>query len=205
MENQDNQRSYIYATAANGMEVRIPADKYDSWKEAQDRIRRGENVVSEETVKKLSDYMKGDRKTETKEKNKGEKIMNILTSKRIAAVISIFLCISLYFSLLSAVFTKKIDTHVVYTQEGSNMIHGTMGCTAYDRVGYDNIRRIDRSKPIITTTMNECPDYIPCQSTCMVEAKEITLTVKDYISPLIISLLVSATVYFILTFKKKYF
>lgn len=205
MENQDNQRSYIYATAANGMEVRIPADKYDSWKEAQDRIRRGENIVSEETVKKLSDYMKGDRKTETKEKNKGEEIMNILTSKRIAAVISIFLCISLYFSLLSAVFTKKVDTFIAYTQEGQTVLHGSITCkTNTSEFGYHHVDTLDFSKPIITTTNYEHQDYTICRS-CVTSAVETTITVKNYVTPLIISIVVSLSAFFILTFKKKYF
>lgn len=35
------EKQYIYATAANGITVRIPAEKYEAWKKAQDEIRAG--------------------------------------------------------------------------------------------------------------------------------------------------------------------
>ena len=64
MENNHNnenqsQKAYIYDIAANGMEVRIPADQYESWKAAQDRIRRGEkNAIGSDTAKRLAELMK---------------------------------------------------------------------------------------------------------------------------------------------------
>jgi hypothetical protein len=35
------EKKYIYSKAANGMTVRIPAEKYPAWKKAQDEIRAG--------------------------------------------------------------------------------------------------------------------------------------------------------------------
>lgn len=128
-----------------------------------------------------------------------QSIMNILTSKRIAAVIAIFLCITLYFGLLENVFTKKVDTLIVYTQEDSEYIHGYINCTEYNAYG-DKRYGLDSSKPIIPTTLHECPDKLAC---CMQGAKETTITVKNYIAPLLISLPISALAFIILTIKKK--
>ena len=53
-------KEYIYATAANGIEVRIPKDKYPAWKATQDRIRAGEKVEPDpEIVKQLRFLMTG--------------------------------------------------------------------------------------------------------------------------------------------------
>jgi hypothetical protein len=50
----------IYATAANGMTVRIPADKYPQWKATQDKIKAGEKVEPDpEIVKRLRSLMTG--------------------------------------------------------------------------------------------------------------------------------------------------
>jgi hypothetical protein len=53
-------KEYIYATAANGIEVRIPKDKYPAWKATQDKIRAGEKVEPDpEIVKQLRSLMTG--------------------------------------------------------------------------------------------------------------------------------------------------
>jgi hypothetical protein len=212
---QQSEREYIYAEAYNGATVRIPKDRYHEWKATQDKLRAGEEVPEvKETAKKLAALMRGEEpQNESKHNKKQEetecrveekpkqndwdqKIMSIITSQRIAAVFSLLLCISLYFSLLSTVFTQKIDTYVVFTQEDSNVIHGSMGCTG--KVDY-----INRKKPIISTTLHECPDHTPCSMSCMEKAKETTITVKDYLSPLCISLPISVGAFMILTFKRK--
>lgn len=46
-EERQSGRAYIYATAANGIEVRIPADRYEQWKAAQDLIRKGQKPLSD--------------------------------------------------------------------------------------------------------------------------------------------------------------
>ena len=62
MDNENNKQApkeYIYDVAANGITVRIPADQYDSWKAAQDRIRNGNRVtIDPETSKRLAELMK---------------------------------------------------------------------------------------------------------------------------------------------------
>lgn len=40
------EKKYIYAKAANGMTVRIPAEKYPAWKKVQDEIRAGKTPDS---------------------------------------------------------------------------------------------------------------------------------------------------------------
>ena len=47
------QKKYIYAEAANGLTVRIPMEKYDAWKTAQDEIRSGERKADPQTVARL--------------------------------------------------------------------------------------------------------------------------------------------------------
>ena len=52
-------KRYVYDEAANGLMVRIPLDQYDQWKEAQDRLRRGERSASEET-RRMAQRLKSD-------------------------------------------------------------------------------------------------------------------------------------------------
>lgn len=39
-----SERAYVYATGANGLPVRIPADRLKEWSETQEKLRRGEDV-----------------------------------------------------------------------------------------------------------------------------------------------------------------
>lgn len=50
-------KEYIYATAANGLEVRIPADRYPQWKQAQDEIRAGKRKPQQQTAEQLRSLM----------------------------------------------------------------------------------------------------------------------------------------------------
>ena len=61
MKVRQTQKAYVYATAANGLEVRIPKDRYPEWKAEQDRIRNGEKVeVDQQMVKRLVSLMRGE-------------------------------------------------------------------------------------------------------------------------------------------------
>ena len=51
------EKQYIYATAANGITVRIPAEKYEAWKKAQDEIRAGRKGDTSQTAKQLRSIM----------------------------------------------------------------------------------------------------------------------------------------------------
>ena len=53
--------AYIYVTAANGMEVRIPESRYPEWKAAQDKLRRGEKLPESQTKTQLASLMKGEK------------------------------------------------------------------------------------------------------------------------------------------------
>lgn len=196
-----SQRSYIYATAANGINVRIPAEKYDEWKEEQDNIRRGKKVETDpETVERLAALMKGETTESPTAQNpstpqdcyneKEQKIMNILTSKRIAAVIAIVLCITLYFALMTTAFTTKRDTYICYTTKTGECFHSAT-CkylnTAYETTVYEASKEY-----------KVCKYCNPC-----IEDYKTTFTSRDYITPLLISLPISALTFVILTYKKK--
>lgn len=48
---------FIYATAANGLTVRIPAENFDRWQKAQDEIRAGKSQADRQTVERLRSLM----------------------------------------------------------------------------------------------------------------------------------------------------
>jgi hypothetical protein len=128
-------------------------------------------------------------------------------SMQTAAFVSIALCISLYFSLLFAVFTKEVNTFKVYTQDGMSTLHSTTECKSginyiASRGDGKNGYTFDFTKPIITTTTYECSDKAIC-SRCRSELKEITITAKDYITPIFISVGMSALTFLILVKIKK--
>lgn len=41
MDQKKTEQAYIYDKAFNGMTVRIPADKYEQWKQRQEEYRTG--------------------------------------------------------------------------------------------------------------------------------------------------------------------
>lgn len=51
------EKQYIYATAANGLEVRIPADKYPQWRKAQEELKSGARKEEPQMVKRLASLM----------------------------------------------------------------------------------------------------------------------------------------------------
>ena len=51
------EKKFICATAANGLTVRIPAERYPQWKKAQDEIRAGTRKTSVQTEKQLRSLM----------------------------------------------------------------------------------------------------------------------------------------------------
>ena len=55
------EKKYIYATAANGMTVRVPADRFEEWKQAQEKIRTGQPVDTKETQEQLLRLLLGDK------------------------------------------------------------------------------------------------------------------------------------------------
>ena len=110
-------------------------------------------------------------------------------SKRIAAIISLLLCIALYLSFLSA-FTTKRDTYICYTTKTGTHYHSatcTYLNTAYETTVYEASRKY---KP--------CNYCNPC-----VEKYETTITDRNYIIPILISIPISAAVFFLLTYKKE--
>ena len=115
---------------------------------------------------------------------------NIRISKRIAAVISILLCITLYLSFLSA-FTTKRDTYICYTTKTGECFHSAI-CQYASKTAYE------------TTVYEACRKYKPCsQCNPCVEQYKTTITDRNYIIPIFISVPTSAAIFFLLTYKKK--
>lgn len=116
------------------------------------------------------------------------KMLNMLTSNRIAAIISIILCVVLYLSFLSA-FTTKRDTYICYTTKTGECFHSAT-CkylnTAYETTVYEASRKY---KP--------CNYCNPC-----VEQYKTTITDRNYIAPIIISVPISVVAFFLLTYNK---
>ena len=52
------EETYIYATAANGIEVRIPASSYDSWAAEQEKIRQGKSQPDQKMLEQLRSILK---------------------------------------------------------------------------------------------------------------------------------------------------
>ena len=50
-------KKYVYATAANGLEVRIPLDKYPAWQKAQEEIKAGKRKANPQTAQQLRSLM----------------------------------------------------------------------------------------------------------------------------------------------------
>jgi hypothetical protein len=117
------------------------------------------------------------------------KLLNMVISKRFAAVISIVLCAVLYLSFLS-VFTTKRDTYICYTTKTGECFHSAT-CqylnTAYETTVYEASKKY-----------KVCKYCNPC-----VEQYETTLTERNYFIPFLISVPISAAVYLLLTYKKK--
>lgn len=119
----------------------------------------------------------------------GNNLMNIITSKRIAAIISILLCIALYLSFLSA-FTTKRNTYICYTTKTGECFHSATCIylnTAYETTVYEASQKY-----------KACKYCNPC-----VEQYETTVTLRNYTVPALISVPVSAAVFLLLTLKKK--
>ena len=112
-----------------------------------------------------------------------------ITSKRMAAVISIVLCVVLYLSFLS-VFTTTRDTYICYTTKTGERFHSAT-CkylnTAYETTVYEASQKY-----------KVCKYCNPC-----VEQYETTFTERNYITPLLISAPISVTVFILLIWKKE--
>lgn len=56
---EQKRREFIYATAANGMTVRIPAENFERWQAAQDQIRAGMSQPDLQMQEQLRWHMEG--------------------------------------------------------------------------------------------------------------------------------------------------
>lgn len=128
---------------------------------------------------------------ETTEQSVGEKIMSLITSKRIAAIISILLCITLYLTFLTTVFTNERDTYICYTTKTGASFHSAT-CNYTNKSAYE------------TTVYEASRKYKPCNycNPC-VKQYQTTITERNYVIPIFISIPISAAVFLLLTYKKK--
>ena len=146
MNNDDkhqSEKAYVYDIAANGIEVRIPLDQYESWKAAQDCIRKGDkSVVNPETVKQLAALMKGEETTKEiidntiVRKQRPNVFLSIIFSLLavvafyIVATISIIL-FSVLIHLISIIPILKFLTNVFLANSGGFLMDIIYGVCAY--------------------------------------------------------------------------
>lgn len=126
---------------------------------------------------------------ENTENPPSREVLSLPLSKRIAAIISLVLCAVLYLSFLSA-FTTKRDTYICYTTKTGTHYHAPTCIyldTARETTVYEVSRRYD-----------PCNYCNPC-----IEHYETTITDRNYVIPILISVPISAAVFLLLTYKKK--
>lgn len=117
--------------------------------------------------------------------------MKLINSRRIAAVISLLLCVVLYLSFLFAFSTKR-DTHICYVEKKNEIFHAHLNCSEASEIDYE------------TTVYKACRNYNPCDHCYRYgEPSKTTITERNYVIPFFISVPVSATVYVLLTIRKK--
>ncbi len=112
-------------------------------------------------------------------------------SKRIAAGVSLLLCVVLYLLFLTTAFTTKRDTYICYTTKNGKNFHSAI-CNSIDKSAYE------------TTVYEACHDYRPCSS-ChpYAEIYKTTITVRNYVTPILISIPISVLVFLLLGYKKE--
>lgn len=111
--------------------------------------------------------------------------------KRVAALISLVLCIIIYLTLLTSVFTKQVDTYICYTTETGECYHA------------ETCRYLWNSAKE-TTVYEALGEYRSC-SYCnpQIEKYETTLIVRNYEAPFFISVPIAVGIYILLAFRKK--
>lgn len=160
----------------------------ESTRKAEKEMKQREEAKDQPESKTLPELPKEEPKVEAPKENK---LMNIITSKRIAAVISILLCITLYLSFLTMAFTNKRDTYICYTTKTGECFHSAI-CQYASKTAYE------------TTVYEASQKYKPCNycNPC-IERYATTITERNYVAPLLISAPISAAVFLLLTYKKK--
>jgi hypothetical protein len=115
----------------------------------------------------------------------------MILSKRIVAAISVLLCIVLYLLFLTTAFSNVRDTFICYTTKTGECYHSAV-CKYTSKSAYE------------TTVYEACRSYRPCNhcDPC-VERYKTTITERNYIIPIFISVPISAAVFLLLTYKKK--
>ena len=127
-----------------------------------------------------------------------KKFFNIIQSKRLALVISILICATLYLSFLTLAFTttREQGTYICYTVDGDTCFHSP-------------ICELIRNKDISineTTVYEASKTHKKCNScTHNIEAYKTTITVteRNYLIPALISLPISAVIFVALPIKEK--
>lgn len=129
--------------------------------------------------------------TKTTEQPKWEEpVKQTFISKRIAAVVSFLLCITLYLAFLTTVFTIKRDTYICYTTNNGDLYHAAT--CVYLNTSYE------------TTIYEACRDYKRCtHCNPSIEQYKTTITERNYVAPLLVSVPLSGVVFLLLTYKKK--
>ena len=163
-------------------------EQEEEYQEMLSRIsKKREEAKAQPDSKTIPKLHKEEPKVEALKENN---LMNLIASKRIAAIISIILCVVLYLSFLSA-FTTKRDTYICYTTKTGECFHSAT-CDYISKSAYE------------TTVYEASRKYRPCNycNPC-VKSYETTITERNYVAPLLISVPISAAVFLLLTYRKK--
>ena len=55
---QSSRKGHVYATGANGLTARVPADKMTAWQKAQEEIKSGRRKADPQIVEQLLSLMR---------------------------------------------------------------------------------------------------------------------------------------------------
>ena len=103
-----------------------------------------------------------------------------------AKIIAVVLCFVLYLGLLTQFFSKEVDTYVCYTTDTGECYHSAT-CQ------YIRQSRHETTVYEAERGYRSCSRCNPCT-----EKYETTITVRNYFFPLLISVPLSVTTYFLL-------
>ena len=128
---------------------------------------------------------------EAKQKRSAKKTSSTIDRQTVIKIVSILLCVILYFVLLTTFFSNEIDTYICYTTNTGECYHAAT-C--------QYLRQSRHETTVYQAKRNyrSCSRCNPC-----VERYEITITDRNYFIQLLISTAVSASLYLLLTYRQR--
>ena len=191
-QDEENLRRYREKTEAE-IEARIKKIREDREKALAKRNERLQNQKNNDDncesfeAKHYVNNTPQEPTTTFKEKNSSPSI-----SRRVALVISLLLCVTLYLLLLSMVFTTERDTYICYTTRTGECYHDDschyIRYTAYETTVYEATQK----------GYSPCSQCNPCYKN-----NKTTIVAKNHTYPILISVPISVAVFLLLGYRKK--